>query len=476
MAYLCALLEQYPLSKLKPLSHKFEIIRSFLEDVVHVVPFESILYAIANGSHDTAMSCFQALKSCQLDLPISQLMSEGLHLASCRMSHGISGSTLQQLQRKEGFKKDIFFSLVLHGDSEEFSVTEYPRAPGQPVPQSLPPTSEGMVTASIKRDDVEIFPVTKESMDAAVYLNELNGNIMYILAGDQKILSGSYKLLCGLDIDTLYPTAICHDSQMQRFAALRSPLSILSCGREQLCALLEETQHAPVAATSHKGRKFNQKMLEIVNNIRSKEVDTCASLLGAFMQQHEIEIFLEHSKHVPSRTLDITATTSVGVWALFSLEYSHVQPLLEQCKGNTLLVKIEDYIKRVSGEAPTDNRYAAKLQFIVQGMRKTVTCNSQYISYSLERQLVAVCKERNIDASIPLDILLKKWGGLFRKNTLSLVHEINRPLIARWLKWALMIHSLREELAKYTAIGVVGLVNSGKSKLINTLFRIQVCS
>ena len=137
-------------------------------------------------------------------------------------------------------------------------------------------------------------------------------------------------------------------------------------------------------------------------------------------------------------------------------------------------MKIEDYIKGMSGEAPTDSRYAAKLQFMVQGMRKTVTCNSQYISYSFERQLVAVCKERKIDASIPLDILVKKWCGLFRDNTLSLVREGYRPLIARWLKWALMIHNLREKLAKYTSIGVVGLVNSGKSKLINTLFGIQV--
>ena len=81
MAYLCALLEQHPFSKSKPLSHKFEVVRLFLEDVVHVVPFESILYAIANCGLDTAMSCFQALKSYQLDLPISELMDEGLNLA-----------------------------------------------------------------------------------------------------------------------------------------------------------------------------------------------------------------------------------------------------------------------------------------------------------------------------------------------------------------------------------------------------------
>ena len=294
-----------------------------------------------------------------------------------------------------------------------------------------------------------------------------------ILYGDLQELSGSTKQICGLDIDTLFPTSISYDSKQQGFTALRSPLSILSRGREQLCTLLGEKQHGSEAAISQKRRKFNQKMLEIVNNIRRKEVHTCVSLLGAFMQQQEIDIELIHDT---SCTLDIKAAASVGVWALFSLDYSRVQPLLAQCKGKKLLVKIEDYIKGMSAEAPTNSRYAAKLQFIVQGMRKTVTCNSQYISYSLERQLVEVCMERKIDASIPLDILLKKWSRLFRDNTLSLVCENYRPLIARWLKWALMLHNLREKLAKYTAIGVVGLVNSGKSKLINTLFGIQVCT
>ena len=69
-----------------------------------------------------------------------------------------------------------------------------------------------------------------------------------------------------------------------------------------------------------------------------------------------------------------------------------------------------------------------------------------------------------------------QWGKLFEDNILSLVALSHRPLIARWLKWALMVHNLREELARYMAVGVVGLVNSGKSRLVNTLFGIKVSS
>jgi hypothetical protein len=139
-------------------------------------------------------------------------------------------------------------------------------------------------------------------------------------------------------------------------------------------------------------------------------------------------------------------------------------------------VKIADYVKAiVSAQSDaSDNQYAAKLQFLVQGMEKTVTCNSQYVSYSLERQLTDLCEKQRIDPSIPLDDLLLRWGKLFKEETLSLVARSHRPLIARWLKWALMVHNLREELAKYTAVGVTGLVNSGKSKLVSTLFGLQV--
>ena len=87
-----------------------------------------------------------------------------------------------------------------------------------------------------------------------------------------------------------------------------------------------------------------------------------------------------------------------------------------------------------------------------------------------------MCKQYTIDAMVSLDNLLMKWSRLFQGNVLSLVCYADRPLIAIWLKWTLMVHELREALAKYTAIGVVGLVNSGKSKLVNTTSLESRCS
>ena len=417
------------------------------------------------------MSCYEAVKSFKPVLPISSHMFEGLKYAIWRMRDGISGYDVRRLEGRSCGDDVDHDSLVCRNstlciDSEEIVMTHYLRVPRQPQSN----LSGVSVTASMKREEVKLMKVTGESRAAAIELSLLSKKL---IATHERQKYDFPKMLCGQVIDRLYP--ISHDSQQQGcVAALRSPLSILSSGRDQLCALLEETKATSVGVTHKRRSDHNKKMLKIVNKIRTKEVDTCINLLGAFMQQQEIAITLSNTTQGTSVAFSMKAAASVGVWALFSLDYSRVLPLLDRCKGRKLLVNIEEYIDRRTDKIDENSCYAAKLQFMVQEMLKTVTCNSQYISYSFERQLMAVCTERNIDAPIPLDTLFKKWDIFFKGNTLSLVHKDFRRLIAHWMKWALMIHCLREKLAKYTAIGVVGLVNSGKSKLVNTLFGIQV--
>ena len=118
--------------------------------------------------------------------------------------------------------------------------------------------------------------------------------------------------------------------------------------------------------------------------------------------------------------------------------------------------------------------YAGKLQFLIQGMEKTVTCSSHYISYSLERELVGLCKKLKINTSSKVESVIRHWDNKFKDTALSLVPETHRPLLARWLIWALNIHRLREGLASYTTIGIIGLVNSGKSTLVQKLFKKRV--
>ena len=202
------------------------------------------------------------------------------------------------------------------------------------------------------------------------------------------------ELVCGLNIELLYPVQ--SKTPLKENSQLISPLCILANGRKELSKLTLKAQQELVTSSPAKvqqTRKYNQQMLKTVNDIRSKDIDLCTSLLGGFMDQQDIGISFHRPQKEPSDVVSLYATASVGIWALFSLDYSQVQPLLAKCRGDQLLVKIFDYVQSIAGVLPTaddsdSGPYAAKLQFIVQGMTKTVTCNTQLISYSLERQLV----------------------------------------------------------------------------------------
>ena len=484
LAYLCALLEQHPCGKSEPLSHKLEVIKSFLERVVHVVPLESVAFAVGSGSNETAEMCSQALMDLhsQLTIPASYLFQQGLSFAYQRLSTGVPLSVIKKI-RKMHVKTCEQLSVPLPAftggmckvDSDTISMSLRPRAPGG----YSDPFSKPLSVVKMKLDAVELKgrDFFKETTTAFLVM------LLYRMRSevDQGRLQGMpYSLICGLNIEKLYPVS--HDSQQQQHCpALNSPLDMLVHGRKKLGDLRvvtasHQTSKPPSSEQVVDRQKSNQLMLQSVNDVRKREVATCATLLGAFMEQENIAIGLSKSSSKDQLSLQLSASASVGVWALFSLDYSQIKSILAQCKGEQVLVKIGDYVKAALGseDVPDDSQYAAKLQFIVEGMIKTVTCNSQHVSYSLEQQLTDTCKQFNIDATVSVDNLLMRWSKLFKDNVLSLICYVDRPLIARWLKWALMIHELREALAKYIEIGVVGLVNSGKSKLVNTIFGIKV--
>ena len=415
------------------LSHKFEIIKQFLEDVVKVVPFESIAYAIANGNYQTAMQCSEALMAHSDKIPKTFLMANGLSEAVYRLDNGVPKTRQKRPSISSGGMPMDSGKLLYEHNTVQLG-TQSTKSPCVKVNKKI---ADDLHRIRLKWFGTKLTDLEVDGID----------------------------LVSTTNIEDLYPFHTDGSSD------LNSPLSILVTGRKQLEELSIKSSES----------NSSQQMLSTVNKIRDNELDTCTSLLGGFMHQGFVNIILSSnktSKNSPSG-LFVNGAASVGVWALFSLDYSHVQPILAKCQGEQLLVKLFKHVKGISGfsHAPDENEinpYAAKLQFMAQGMAKTVTCNTQHVSYSLERQLVDLCKERGITAATPLSAITGKWSALFRENILSLVHYKCRLLIARWLKWALMIHNLREELAKYTVVGVVGLVNSGKSKLINTLFGIEV--
>ena len=469
LAYLSALLEQHPFSGSQPHSHKVKVVSKFLEEIVQVVPVESITHAIADGSYETAEVCLKVFLSC--DLPLSFALRNGLADCSARVIHNMPIVGRQKFWNFEGQNvgSSFFYSGMYDEQSKQTTYSAHPCIPGT---TQLFPLTFGKFTF-----DADELNEPKFSEELVARFEKLCN---HIVLAEQELLS-KRALLSEINVDFLYHINVgTKDGQ----GGLRSPINILKDGRNRLSHLFATAQSLKPLdlAGRSETKRSNLEMLETVNSIRKNDLATCASLLGGFMYQQEIDIPLVKTHRDSSEQLSLVAAASVGVWALFSLKYCDIQPILAQCRGEQLLVKILEYVKTVSGvqsvNAPDEESgpYAAKVQFMVQGlqMKETVTCNRQYISYSLERQLVELCHERKIDASIPLVTLTKRWNAIFKDTTFSLVAPSHRSLIARWMKWALMIHNLREELAKYTSVGVVGLVNSGKSKLVNALFGIKV--
>ena len=457
LAYLSALLEQYPFSKTQPISHKVEVIKTFLEKVVQVVPLESITHAIAYSPYQLATFCAKALLASQIELPASGLMQNGLNDATVYLESGTISAIAAKDRAEAKLRSMIPFitpSNVLLRNIEQSATEKRVHLYSHGVSTSETIESGGIITGKLlpHEDIKKVSTLLHKVMDGVRKQN-------------------FSKLICGASIEHLY----CTTSHSEREGIFVSPLDVLRQGNAALTRLSKELMSA---TEEHTSTKSNAKMLQTVNDIRKIDLAICAALLGGFMEQQELTIPLVKSRSDQSRALAVKGPASVGVWALSSLKYEDIHPILSQFHGNQLIVRIENYIKAIFSREvmfePKDEKYASKLQFIVQGLKKTVTCNSQYVSYSLERQLIEICKERNINSETSLEDLTKKWGGLFRENILSLVARSHRPLIARWLKWALMVHNLREKLAEYTAVGVVGLVNSGKSMLVSSLFEIPV--
>ena len=491
-AYLSALLEQHPHQKSTRFSHRFSVVRDFLERIVSVVPIESIVHAIASCEDEIiANRCVDMVIASQLELPPSLMLLNGLYNA-CN-SHIFSALTLPKIRTQEERYCNQFSIMTGKNITQERARRNY-KDYLKHTSNSLSPVGQ-----IIGREQFYVKSMAKfhpgrniDDAEAAQFLRTLHSdpdhpwlpqlarlyNIYYKVEKDMRVCN-QIDAINGLKLDLIYPVAI-GESPAEK---PKSPLEILIDGRKQLSKLSQQSllssQPDQLLKTEQQkllSELFNSKMLEIVNSIRSTDLKMCTYLLGAFMED-QIKVPLVKSEFNTAKALGgLLNAAAVGVWAMFSLSLGDMNAVIQSIPTGSLLVQVKEYIKGIFTEKTetADRNYAGKLQFMVQGMDKTVSCNTHYISYSLERQLIELCKKLNISESTPLEVLVRDWDKLFKEDVLSLVVPTHRSLIASWMKWALMVHNLREELAKYTTVGVVGLVNSGKSLLVSTLFNIEV--
>lgn len=455
------MLEKHPFSDFKPYSNRFEVLHRFLEDIGRVVPIESIPlfpYTIASVDSELVATCCQALIQSKIQLPLSICMCTGMMRAISRLLNdetiSISESGLYQAELRtflhevneianEGQKvhTDILLTNIIGNlkrigqhveldNNQEKSKTGLKKAYRQEV-KAANRVKKSSATSG-KQTVPYFFRTGALQMTGTQQIDMVNVRIHYYrfiqsvkatISRDHPRFSLISNLLeiappfdfspadvvCGLTIDLLYPIT-------SSTSTFHSPLQIIRVGRQLLSQLADESLVQTHKTTESLSQLYNNKMLQIINNIRQHDLKLCTSLLGSFMEE-QMQVPMKGSSFSTAEAIvSVVSAAAVGIWALFNLSYHDVNKILGIIPNRQLLVQVKEYIKGIFSEhtITLDKEYAGKLQFMVQGLDKTVSCNSHYISYSLERQLVILCDKLNISASTPTEKIVEKWNTLQR--------------------------------------------------------------
>ena len=475
LSFLSALLECTPNGKA---STRYSTICQFLEEASRIVPIESIFYAIAKAPHEIAWKCTEAFISIDVSLPPSLELAAGLETACTRLAYGLDPTLINLLQRQ--------FLHFLY----QMSLSTGVHVPMPPVNVPMPPVMDldvgsgrsfsDVVKGSLVQHKVQLPPQPLDRSSLLKKMNALRETARRRCM--QYSAKKTLRAISGKNVEELFSP----DDETTRGSKLLSPVEVLKMGRKKLDLLQTEASEVNIFhmldKSSDEAKKYyNEEMLTTIQNICNNELCICILLLGGFMEQ-QIRVPLVQS---PMETAHILQTTeappAVGVWALFSLGMLDFKKMYASKKGKTMVVKVEKYIKGIFGkykQAPVPDQhseyYAGKLQFLLQCLDETVSCNSNYISYSLETQLADICSKRDIKPTTRVKTLVDNWDFYFKNNLLYHILQQFRPLVARWIIWCLNIYCLREELARHTTVGIVGLSNSGKSCLVKTLFKQKV--
>ena len=496
------MLEKSSANTSKP-THRFSSISRFFEDVVRIVPVESICHAIINTENKNAWKCAEAFACSRFDPPPSLQFVSGLEGAHMRLTLGVHPFEVQKLKEQAvkgamqktvpgGFTESWKVDTELLFNKDEVFIRAEPQKLENYRPAKVPEyilkdkasfTRHPSHTIAFKRKQSDFFGQSDKSGYILHHLQRMRDQVYCRYR--QEAQSGNVKVICNLNIDEIYPAKVTATDAKSK--SLKPPIDVLVFAKKKLnefqakaeseifLSLKEGENSVNKAKALH-----NERMVRMVDDIIENELVICVSLLGAFMQQQIWVPFINS----PQETAHILQTTkvppTVGVWALFSLNMLDLQNMLGSEKGKGLIVDVENYIQGILSKRDEDRylkddpRYAGKLQFLMQGMVSSVSCNTSYISYSLELQLHDLCQHFKISPSTRVEELVKDWNKKFKGCVLFHVMQPYRPILARWLIWSLNIHQLREELASHTTVGVIGLSNSGKSSLVSSLFKQKV--
>ena len=393
-------------------SERYHAVQEFFNTAMDVVPIESVVYALQVERY-------------------SMILSQGVYFAR----HGNMGGYCDQLLYN--YRQNNPFSRLVNLPRMGLTSPLQFLRPALQASQGIFPTQ---FVASFAQQVQLAYPLEEQTQVTAG-------------APEQPVISGlGIKLLFTNESEYL------------------DPRNQLKKAREDVDELMRKQSSHNQGNASLTSDGTNMAILEQISKIQAQAMQF-SQLVDAFMKS-QVKVPLLNSPRDTARALD-ESQEALGVWYLIGLNYANMSQILSD--GN-LVIDVINYLGRFLPENQRMMEYTAKAQFINQAMSTTVSCSSEHVCYSLERQLKDLCEKCGIEPTTTTNKLCSAWETFFREKILSFVALPHRPLLARWIKWMLAVHDLRESLAKQTVIGVIGLMNSGKSTLMNKIFCQKVCA
>ena len=478
LSFLGALLEQNPHDTTKSTapyaSKRFRMIQEFLRAILDVIPIESAFSCIAHTSsvRNAAHLC-RTLKRAHIEVPpLSQSLFVNTGLAITKLR----GERVHFDQKTN--LEDLFQVLVATAQKRAaFSFLWFKATSNE--------------SQYLQWFGPDVVSKSGENRDIVKYLQE-------IVEEAKWNCQGRIPAISGLSVKSLFEATENvrqreNGPMATRLPAIKSPSCLLRNGRAKLVDLQTNTREAlktgpnsgkDVEKSSTKAH--NARLLDYVNRLRNEELHLCIQIITAFM---------EENVRIPVSNFSV----AVSYWQLLKLGLGIFRRQVSK-DVITQYISVSRHIRSIADEVghtipayetkketerdAANSKYGGKLQFLLSSSLRhdePMLIDDKFLIYSLESHLYwkftnsTVPEHQRIDDSTPLEEVEENWEALFKDTGLSTIVPSHRRLIARWLKFSLMMHKLRTELSCHTSVGVVGLVNSGKSTLVKELFQITVC-
>ena len=465
LSFLGALLERHPHSS--STSRRLEAIQAFLVEIVQVVPIESVFSCIAGMSNDQeARHLCHTLKLANIRPPLSLsfFINAGLAISNLR------GEVIQPHDNTT--LEDLFYVFIVAAKKRALPLLTFNR--------STPPTVDEARYLKWFGKDISSRGRNSSRVE---YLQDIV---------DEAIQQCTERIpaISGLSIKTVFDateqlSACDGNPETEPLAkTVKSPQSLLDESQQELQKLEDKAREklkgkGAIRNLETVTRANNKLLLEYVKKLRNEDLHLCIQIIIAF---------IEEQVRIPISDFHL----AISYWKLLKLGLG----IFRRKVSDDFIVRyisVGNHIKNIvdntgrtfdlcDTSCDTNSQYAGKLQFLLSASLRSDEpsfVDDEYgsLTYSLEKHLYnkfAHATVLKIDERTPVDVIERKWDTLFKDVGMSTVDSSHRRLIARWLKFSLMMHKLRDQLACNATVGIIGLVNSGKSSLVKELFKIEV--